>query len=710
MASTVHVICHMTRFCKMADEGSKDSSKDEFVFSRQEYDKLCELAKNGDTDGIRNMLDSVSDENKARFNHLTFCPRPQLHLPTPLVLAAQYGKGEVVKYLLENYGHVINTDQLATIVSRTTKKNVHHATALWAACTGGHLEIAKILVEHGADVNRTTLTRSTPLRGASFHGYILVMSFLLEHGANINTPNCIGQSPLCIAAMRGEVEAVRYLLERNADVTQTTINGYTVMHLAAAKGKVAVVQLLLDHGVPPMFVEADPYKPAYIPCPLFLAASTGNDETVQLLVNRDDCPVSCKADAYLLLAAMKCELKVRLRPAANTDIYDEWRKGLAIKQAHNVKTVVVPPRPEFRNMTEITTEGELTAVWHTFQFAHLDAFFQALLIRERCMGFSDQGLIYFLLRRGSYFCRYGRFAEAELLWAQSMKMEVEVCEAEIKHTEYGHCEGILRDLEKDLSVYADGVWRMTEDEERNYQPLFGQYITYGMQELCILSRLDSKADTEIISNELILGLVLYLFLLWLTYDERQASSKGVEPMISKDCETLGLMFVSNFLYQPSGSTLLHLALTNFKISDEANKKHVLSRCNDLRPLINALISWGADKVIDQPDRAGCRPIHLAMQLSDNNILEEDLVYVLVDNGVHLDAVNTDGESAFEMDCSSESLSTLYSVGALPLSCIAARYIVRHHIPYETKLPSHVISLVRLHDRRYVDTLDYQSYS
>ena len=130
-----------------------------------------------------------------------------------------------------------------------------------------------------------------------------------------------------------------------------------------------------------------------------------------------------------------------------------------------------------------------------------------------------------------------------------MKMEVEVCEAEIKHTEYGHCEGILRDLEKDLSVYADGVWRMLEDEEHNHRPMFAQYIRYGLQELDILSRLDSKADTEIVSNELILGLMLFLFLLWLTCDSDGSHDDHIMTD-SKERTSLGREFVDSYLYHP----------------------------------------------------------------------------------------------------------------------------------------------------------------
>ena len=654
-----------------------------YIFPYEIYCELCEFAKLGSLPPLKRLLDFVSMEEKAKFGIETFCPPPKQHLPSPLVLAAQYGHINIISYLLTDYSEFIDINQGATIVSRTTKKKVHHATALWAACTGGHIEIVKYLVKFGADVNKTTLTRSTPLRGASFHGFLPVMEYLLQKGADINTPNCIGQSPLCIAAMRGELEAVKFLLSHGADINQCTINGYSVMHLAAAKGKNEVLTVLLEHNISPGFNEACPYDTAYIPCPLFLAASTGQTKAVEILIHHPECPVACKMDAYLLMAAMQCELRKKLR-ITEPKIQELWVKGLAIREEHGISIYEIPVE-EYGHRKEIMTKEELVDVWHTEEFALKNVFYQSLLIRERCMGSFDQGLIYFLIRRGSYFCHDACYKEAELLWRRAMKLEVKVCEAEINHPRYGHCEGIMRDLEKDLTIYTDGIRAMIEG---GYKPDFALYVEYGMQELSILGQLGNKADSEVVSVTIILGLILEVFLSWLLYDK--CSMGYTNGSWSKECNSLGEKFVQQYLHYKSGTTLLHLALTNFSVSD-SEERHVLDHFNNLKPIVTALLAWGAGSAIEQRDYLGRRPIHIASMLNECDVLSP-----LIDAGVHLDTVDGTGLSIFQSNLPHAKKILLYSYGPPPLSCCAARAIVAFNLLYD-KLPSHMIYFVQTHD-------------
>lgn len=47
---------------------------------------------------------------------------------------------------------------------------VNGATALWCAAGSGYLNIIKLLIQHGADVNHRTKSDSTPVRAACFDG------------------------------------------------------------------------------------------------------------------------------------------------------------------------------------------------------------------------------------------------------------------------------------------------------------------------------------------------------------------------------------------------------------------------------------------------------------------------------------------------------------------------------------------------------------
>jgi ankyrin repeat protein len=54
----------------------------------------------------------------------------------------------------------------------------------------GHLEIVKLLLEHGADVNAKT-AYETALHLAAEKGHLEIVKFLLEHGADVNAKTAV---------------------------------------------------------------------------------------------------------------------------------------------------------------------------------------------------------------------------------------------------------------------------------------------------------------------------------------------------------------------------------------------------------------------------------------------------------------------------------------------------------------------------------------
>lgn len=62
-------------------------------------------------------------------------------------------------------------------------ETIEGAPPLWCAAAAGYLKVVKLLVKHGACVNSTTKTHSTPLRAACFDGHFEIVQFLVENGA-----------------------------------------------------------------------------------------------------------------------------------------------------------------------------------------------------------------------------------------------------------------------------------------------------------------------------------------------------------------------------------------------------------------------------------------------------------------------------------------------------------------------------------------------
>ncbi|CAE7360043.1 mask [Symbiodinium natans] len=93
------------------------------------------------------------------------------------------------------------------------------ATPLCTACEHGHLEIARLLLEADANIEKISGPRSrTPLRMACEMGHLELARLMVEAGADKDKVSGRDvRSPLGMATERGHIEVVRFLLQAGAD-------------------------------------------------------------------------------------------------------------------------------------------------------------------------------------------------------------------------------------------------------------------------------------------------------------------------------------------------------------------------------------------------------------------------------------------------------------------------------------------------------------
>jgi len=105
--------------------------------------------------------------------------------------------------------------------------------------------------DHKRDVNVRNEKGQTPLYWAcelkSDTGVELA-ALLIKHGADVNLPEDHGFTPLHLAAYIGNVSVVRLLLESGALVNKGNKSQSTALHLASRNGHEAAVALLIQHG------------------------------------------------------------------------------------------------------------------------------------------------------------------------------------------------------------------------------------------------------------------------------------------------------------------------------------------------------------------------------------------------------------------------------------------------------------------------------
>jgi hypothetical protein len=189
--------------------------------------RFVEAAHDGDIYAIRGLLnDDEADINgKDRDGK------------TAIGWAAHKGHAEIVKLLID-YGADVNMQQNKGI------------TPLMLAVDQNHAEIATLLLNAGADPNAATTNRGqTALMSVLMTpGRSQLAKLLLEHGAEVNAKNRQGTTPLMVASLSGDADAVNLLLEWGADIDARTTSDTTALSAAKQNDHEETAQVLMHAG------------------------------------------------------------------------------------------------------------------------------------------------------------------------------------------------------------------------------------------------------------------------------------------------------------------------------------------------------------------------------------------------------------------------------------------------------------------------------
>ena len=153
--------------------------------------------------------------------------------PTPLTVAAMSGKIGVVRYLVEQ----------GADMSHVPSSTNGPLTALCGAALTGEVEVVSYLAQQGADVNAYGA-----LFVAACEGYVDVARSLVDHGADVDVEDGNGLTAVGVAAKYGHYAMVRYLVQQGADKNAANNVGVTPLQAARSKGHTQVAAYLLAEG------------------------------------------------------------------------------------------------------------------------------------------------------------------------------------------------------------------------------------------------------------------------------------------------------------------------------------------------------------------------------------------------------------------------------------------------------------------------------
>jgi ankyrin repeat protein len=154
------------------------------------------------------------------------------------------------------------------------------ATPLMNAVAFGSLEVMRLLIDKGADVNGRSAGNATALMWAATD--LEKVRLLLDKGADVNAASELGHTPLILAAMSGRSsEIVRLMLSRKADPKPVAAADRMSAVIGAAKGNdFDALRQLLDAGGDVNGADLAGSTP------LMYAAGNGNLAAVKLLLAR----------------------------------------------------------------------------------------------------------------------------------------------------------------------------------------------------------------------------------------------------------------------------------------------------------------------------------------------------------------------------------------------------------------------------------------
>jgi ankyrin len=169
-------------------------------------------------------------------------------------------------------------------------------TPLLRAARDGNLDMARLLVEAGADVNRAAANGTSPMVAAITNNHIELATFLMEKGADVNAADAFYKrtplyaavemrnadytrdTPAPVPDTRDPLDLIKDLLKRganpNAQANTTPFRGFyqvsanwanfdgqTPFLRAALSGDITLMKLLLAHGADPNLTTSDGATP-----------------------------------------------------------------------------------------------------------------------------------------------------------------------------------------------------------------------------------------------------------------------------------------------------------------------------------------------------------------------------------------------------------------------------------------------------------------
>ena len=645
---------------------------------------LLKYVRKDDVVGARRLMVGVDDRDKKSI------VAKSEDRNAPLFVAVKRGNVDMVEFLV-NECHA-DMEELGIYEGRVEKlfdeenddlyeedesdeeHESHSVTPLWCAAALEKLEVVKLLIKLGGDINAVSDTGDTPVLHACGENET-VFECLVMHGADVQKRNNDGVTCL-MNAVKWSKKLCQILMDKGADVNAQDSSGNTALHFALNRvcwDTRHIVQLLIDHGLDPSIKNKDGED-------AFLKASIeGQESILHKLFRKFKPPVERRIELYELLGAYHGNRDpIHVRRALQF-----WKTAIEMRKTNScAKVNALQPNPVYIFAQEVKTVEEL----ETFNQDYDLVYMHALMITERILGPGHIRLQSACNYRGEMYIHGGEFRRCINLSKYAFQLRID--RVEKLTSRY-----IISSLYQMCLCFCVVFRKYRQSNGNN-----SLYFQIEFQEVLeILQMASTKVDdaTEIaISQEfrndefvplsfmkLILQLIKLLTELNKNADQLFSFEAIVNRLVRRNPRTR------------QGETLLHLSL---KESTSKIEGEFFSFFPSVA-VAEVLLKCGA--AVNDVDNKHNTALHLCSEALRNlNMKHHDLikriVALLLKYSPHVDMVNISGETA--VDSRISSMMKMHIHDFVSLKCYAASVAMKYSIPYAGQIPAELESFVQMH--------------
>ncbi|CAH1777485.1 unnamed protein product [Owenia fusiformis] len=587
--------------------------------------------------------------------------------------ACQHGRLSFVNWLIEDCG--ANIEQVGRYHVEEDQSD-HKVTPLWCAAVANHLGCVKSLICHGANVNATSDTDSTPVRSACFMTNIEVVKYLVEKGADIHKPNVNGGT--CLINSVQNRHLCEFLIEKGVDVNVQDQSGNIALHYAVKENRLDTVKLLVESGsnvlLENMFHDDS----------IILAAGKGLTTIAEYLLKCVKVNDMRIIDTYKLIGCCFVDEQHDMLGGWNM-----WRKAIEILNESKDKEQIlsqlrhIEPLDVYNDETEVCTKDDVARIAEDPDLTYM----QSLVMRERIQGPEHKDTVFRLMYRGAVYADSHQFQRCVDLWLHACTMQ---------YTRLGPLN--MESLFTLQAICKLFVEINTEFKEKRTTEFVQYDDVMSIMEM-IISEVELGAklvDVRPVHKELRqqydMKLKLLLHLINLMIDVAKSDSQDfgfkqtVHRLVKLNPET------------SSQDNLLHLALDADSSSVEETKISTLPSLE----LTELLLYCGMGSQVNDVNSSKRTPLHVLCsgKFQRHN---QKLLQLMLDYGAHVCCRDDSGKATYDLigyrtPFHLKKLTfQIIPFDHMNLKCLAAAVIKKNNVSFrENEIPASLIDYIKLH--------------